>query len=260
MAKETKWAIVTGASAGIGTALAEDAAKRGYALVLVARRKDRLETLAKRLGETYGVEVVIVAADLAKPEGIELLWKTTEAKRIVPDVFFNNAGYGTNSVFLDADRSRELGMIDLNCRALVDLCHRYGRVMRERKRGTIVNVASVLSFMPAAYMAVYAATKAFVLSFSEGLATELRADGVVVVALCPGRTATEFADVAGFRKAKEQGGGETPAQVSQTAWRAIEKKRTVAVSGVGNQVSTVFLRHAPRSLILRITRALRPTT
>jgi short-subunit dehydrogenase len=257
---EKKWAIVTGASAGIGTALAEDAAKRGFGVVLVARRKDRLDALGKRLTETYGIETVVVATDLATREGIDVLWNATEQQKIVPDVLFNNAGYGTNTVFLDADARRELGMVDLNCRTLVALAHRYGRAMRAKGRGTIVNVGSVLSFIPTSYMAVYAATKAFVLSFSEALATELRGTGVSVVALCPGRTATEFADVAGFREAGALAGGETPAQVSETAWKAIERKRTVAVSGTGNKITAAFLRHAPRALIARATARLRPTT
>jgi short-subunit dehydrogenase len=254
-----RWAIVTGASAGIGTALARDAAKRGYGVVLVARRRERLDALAARLRSEHGVDTVVVATDLAGDDGIEALWRETSQRNIVPDVLFNNAGFGSHKAFLDDDLSRALAMIELNCRSLVALAHRYGGAMRQRGSGTIVNVGSVLSFMPTAYMAVYAATKAFVLSFSEALSTELEGTGVAVVALCPGRTATEFADVAGFRAAAETAGGETAEQVSRTAWRAVERARPVAVSGTGNRLAATFLRHAPRGLIVRIGRSLRPS-
>ena len=258
MSHGKKWAIVTGASSGIGTALAEDAAARGYSLILVARRRDRLEELAKRLGGN-GIETQVVATDLGTSDGVAVLVDATTKKGVVPDVFFNNAGYGTNGAFLDASVERELAMIDLNCRSLVELCHHYGYAMRKRGSGTIVNVGSVLSFMPAAYLAVYAATKAFVLSFSEALAQELQSSGVTVVALCPGATATEFSDVAKFKKSdKSAPFVQSAGDVSRTAWHAIDRGRTVAVSGTANKVTAFFLRHAPRAVTARISSSFRP--
>ena len=192
-----KWALITGASAGIGLALAAQLAAGGTNLILTARRRERLETLAGRLSEQHGVRIEVFPADLTLPVAPEQLFAFTEKQRIAVDLLVNNAGFGTYGRFHISDRTRQLAMVQVNVAAVVALTHLYLPRMIERRRGDILIVASTAAFQGLPYLATYAATKAFDLLFAEALAEEVRDKGIRVCALCPGPTATEFQAVAG---------------------------------------------------------------
>src|SRR5512139_593388 len=190
----TPVALVTGASAGLGVDFARQLSSKGMRLVLVARRKDRIDALAAELGNARAV-----AADLSLPGAADALMADFDAHGEHVQLLVNNAGFGLAGRFAKLDSKRQRQMIDLNCGTLVELAHAVLPGMIERKQGAILNVASTAAFQPGPGMAVYFATKAFVLSFSEALHEEVRKDGVTVSALCPGPTATEFGQVAGFK-------------------------------------------------------------
>ncbi len=186
-------ALVTGASSGFGTAFARSLRRRGYSLVLVARREDRLLSLQKELG---GAEAaVVIPKDLAAPGGPAGLLQELESRALDVDLLVNNAGAGLTTPFLDQPQERIQGMIDLNVRAVVELTRGLLPPMVKRGRGAIINVSSIAAFQPVPYMGVYGATKAFILSFTEALSYEIRGSGVRLQALCPGPTATEFLEV-----------------------------------------------------------------
>jgi short-subunit dehydrogenase len=187
-------ALITGASSGIGDAFARALRRRGRSLVLVARRRERLLALQRELGGEAGVWVI--SADLAAPKGVEGVLRELDERGLEIDLLVNNAGVGHTAPFVDQPGDRIRGMIDLNVRAVVDLARGLLPAMVARGQGAVINVASNAAFQPVPYLSVYAATKAFVLSFTEALATELRGTGVRVQALCPGVTATEFLEVA----------------------------------------------------------------
>lgn len=187
-------ALVTGASSGIGVCFARALRARGQKLILVARRRERLLELARELGGEDAAAVIPL--DLARPDAAERLLREVQDHGFAVETLVNNAGMGHTAAFHEERRERALAMVDLNVRAVVALTHAFLPGMIERRRGAIINVASNAAFQPVPFLAVYAATKAFVLSFTEGLATELRGTGVRVQALCPGVTATEFLDVA----------------------------------------------------------------
>src|SRR5512139_623800 len=189
-------ALITGASAGLGVDFARQLSAKGKRLVLVARRKDRIEALAAELGNARAV-----AADLSLPDAADRLMTEIAAHGEHVDLLVNNAGFGLAGKIAELDAKRQRQMIDLNCGALVELAHAVLPSMIDRKQGHILNVASTAAFQPGPGMAVYFATKAFVLSFSEALHEEVRKDGVVVTALCPGPTGTEFGEVAGWKPA-----------------------------------------------------------
>ncbi|HLN57107.1 MAG TPA: SDR family oxidoreductase, partial [Thermoanaerobaculia bacterium] len=191
-------ALVTGASSGIGKELARLIAADGYDLVLVARRQERLEELARELSVAHGVSARVIAADLADPDSPKRIVEELEAERIAVDVLVNNAGFGIYGRLWNSDITRQLEIIQVNVVALTDLTGRLLPGMVSRKRGRIVNVASTAAFQPGPYQAVYYATKAYVLSFSEAIAEELKGTGVTVTALCPGPTTTEFQEAAGL--------------------------------------------------------------
>src|SRR3569833_4105497 len=189
----TSVALITGAAAGRGVEVARRRSERGHRLVLVARRKERLEELAKELGNARAV-----AIDLSKKDAAAKLMADIAANGETVEVLINNAGYGLIGRFAELDAKRERQMIDLNVGALADLCRAVAPGMIERKSGAIINVASTAAFQPGPKMAVYFATKAFVLSLSEALHEELKPHGIKVSCLCPGPTRTEFGEVAGF--------------------------------------------------------------
>jgi short-subunit dehydrogenase len=185
-------ALITGASKGLGEVFAEQLAARGTNVVLVARSRDALDDLASRLSRQYKIKAIALTADLADPQATDAIAAELDRRGIEVDLLVNNAGLGLSGDFLSHDLQREQGSIQVNVQALVALSHRFGRDMRARRRGGIINVASNASFQPLPAMATYAATKAFVLHFSEALGYELAADGVQVMAACPGPTATQF--------------------------------------------------------------------
>lgn len=242
--------LITGASSGIGEAFARRLAARGHNLLLVARTEEKLITLCSELGRGQGVRAQFVAMDLSKPEAPAQLFEEAAKRDLQIDLLINNAGFGSMSDFAKLDLERELNMIDLNVRSLVELTHRFLQPMRERKRGTIVNVASTAGFQPVPFMANYSATKAFVLSFSEALWEENRPYGIEVMALCPGVTETNFFEASRMQRPPARS-SQTPDEVVDTALRALKRRKSSVISGWTNFLAVETERIAPRKLILR---------
>jgi len=248
-----KVALVTGASAGLGVEFARQLSKRGYRLVLAARRKERLEELAEELGNARAV-----AIDLSKKDAAAKLMADVAANGEIIDLLVNNAGFGLIGQFAELDSARERQMVDLNVGALTDLCRAVAPAMIERKSGGIINVASTAAFQPGPKMAVYFASKAFVLSLSEALHEELKPQGIKVSCLCPGPTRTEFGEVAGF-------GGNgmfdkvamNAAEVVEAGLKGFDSNRAVVVPGLINKVGAASTRFAPRSVVRKIAGAIK---
>jgi len=246
-------ALVTGASSGIGAAYARGLRARGERVVLVARRADRLQSLARELGGDP--HALVLPLDLAGPGSAESLRADLEGRGIAVDVLVNNAGLGNTAPF-EAQRLESIrAMLDVNVRALVELTHAFLPGMRARGRGRIVNVASNAAFQPVPYLTVYAATKSFVLSFTEGLAEELRGTGVQVQALCPGITATEFLEVAETHRGLlvTRMPTMTAAKVVETSLRGLDAGHVRVVAGWTNRLlGFVVQRLAPRGMARRV--------
>jgi short-subunit dehydrogenase len=227
---------------------------RGEALALVARRRDRLEALAAELGG----DVHIFVADLAPPGAAASLIAEIGAEGLGVDILINNAGFGLAGKFAALPPGRQSAMIDLNVRALVELCHLVLPAMRERGKGAICNVASTAAFQPGPNMAVYYATKAFVLSFTEALHHELKGTGIRVSALCPGPTATEFGAVAGtnISSALDRITGDA-ASVVRTGLKGLDRNRAVVIPGLPNKITAQISRFLPRAAMRRIVGAIK---
>jgi len=252
-------AVVTGASSGIGEALARRVARDGRHLVLVARRRDRLENIARELGTNHGVTVDVIAADLVRPGAAEELVAEIGRRDLAVDWLVNNAGFGTVGRFDRIPVERELEEIRLNVGVLVELTGRCLPAMVARGKGVVMNIASMGGFAPGPYMATYAATKAFVLSFSEAIAAELRGTGVEVLCVCPGFTRTEFQDKAAVDVTGVPNFAWMSAdQVADQAVRAVGRG-PVLVNGAMNSVVTSLVRLVPRNVTSRLVAAfLRP--
>jgi short-subunit dehydrogenase len=253
-------ALVTGASSGIGAAFARALARRGERLILVARRADRLASLVEDLG---GEErAVAIPLDLAERDAGARLEAAVGERGLLVDLLVNNAGLGDTGRFHERPLGRALEMVDVNSRVLVELTRRFLPPMLERRRGRIVNVVSTSAFQPVPFLTVYAASKAFALSFTEGLATELQGTGVRVQALCPGLTATEFqerahTDQVPFNRTKAM----TPEAVVEESLRALDRGQLTVVTGLGNRLSLAAQAFAPRWLVRRVAADLfRPAT
>ena len=251
-------ALVTGASMGIGVDLAECFASDGYDLVLAARSEAALKEVAQRLAAKHGVRATAIAVDLAAPGRGEKLAAEIAARGLGIDVLVNNAGYGVAGAFDGSDRASQLGMIDLNDRALAELTHIYWPRMLASKRGGVLNVASTAAFQPGPLMAIYYASKAFVLSFSEALWKEAEGTGVNVSCLCPGPTTSHFRERAGTGKTRlsRQGEPMSSAEVAQLGYRAWRENRRVIVTGARNAVLANLVPLLPRSIVLRIVHGL----
>lgn len=247
-----KATLITGASGGIGEAFARRLAAEGQNLILVARSEDKLRRLADELTEKHGVAALAFTFDLTERDADEKLFAELEKKGIEVDWLVNNAGFGSMGDFYGLELERELHMIDLNISALVALTHRCLRGMRERRRGTIINVSSAAGFQPIPFMATYAATKAFVTSFSEAVAEENRPFGIQVLALCPGPTDTGFQAAANIDGSLAFKGHETAEEVVQTAMDAVESGRTKVVSGWTNWLVAAGVTFLPNALITRV--------
>ncbi|MBB5716890.1 SDR family NAD(P)-dependent oxidoreductase [Sphingomonas aerophila] len=250
-------ALVTGASAGLGEGFARALAKEGHDLILTARRVDRLEALAADLRRTHDVTVHIFATDLAEPGApAALIARATEAGLTI-DTLINNAGFGLQGAVADLDAEGQGRIIDVNCRALVILAHAVLPDMIARRKGGILNVASTAAFQPGPMFAVYSASKAFVLSFSEALHEEVKVHGVCVAALCPGPTRTEFAQVAGMRQSVifERFAGSADA-VIHDGLAALKANQAVKISGMRNFLLAESTRFAPRGVIRRFAHQL----
>lgn len=242
--------LITGASSGIGEVFARKLAARGRNVLLVARSEDKLITLCNELGRSNSIRAQYVALDLSRPETAEQLFGETEKRGLTIDLLINNAGFGSMGEFSKLELERELNMIDLNIKSLVELTYKFLAPMRERKQGAIINVASTAAFQAVPFMATYAATKAFVLSFSEALWEENRPFGIKVMALCPGVTETNFFEAARGQKPPARV-AQTPEEVVDTALNGLNRGKSHIISGWTNFFMTQSERLAPRSLVTR---------
>ncbi|MFN8580592.1 MAG: SDR family oxidoreductase [Gemmatimonadaceae bacterium] len=249
-------AVVTGASSGIGTDLAELLAKDGYDLLLVARRADRLAELSRKLAAVYGVTCTPAVADLAQASECDRLIRQLEPEQARLAILVNNAGFGTHGFFHEIPAERDLEMIDVNCRALTQLCKAVLPWMLAQRRGRILNVASVASFQPGPLMAVYYASKAYVLSLSEALANECEGTGVTVTASCPGPTVTEFTHAAGIAPGARTSGAPPMSStvVASMSFDAMMRGRPVVVTGARNRFVVFMSRLLPRRIVLNTVR------
>lgn len=238
--------VITGASSGIGEALAHLFAREQQALVLVARRKDKLEGLAKALNSKYGVKVHVIALDLQQIGAAAQLMNEVSNLKLSVDTLVNNAGFGVSAPFAKSDASQTSGMMQLNMVALTELTHMVLPMMLERGHGRIMNIASVVAFQPCPYFAVYAATKAYVLSFTEALAEEMRGRGILVTAVCPGSTATEFHDVAHTKGSLLTQIQDTAETVAEEGYKALNNGKSVVVTGLMNKPLPLVNRLVPR--------------
>ena len=247
--------VITGASAGIGAALARVFARNGHVLALVARREDRLRELADEIAAAGNVRPLVIVADLQRGDAVRLIGEALAAQGAEPQFMVNNAGFGLVGTFASLDRDEQLAMIDLNVRMLADLSLAFVGSLA-RHRGGILNVGSMAGFLPGPGMTVYYATKAFVLSFSEALHSELKAQGVRVTALCPGPVPTEFGARAGISASM------SPAILTQSAehvaeagYRGLMQGRRTVVPGLFNKLVISLIRFVPRGLLLALVDA-----
>jgi short-subunit dehydrogenase len=246
-------ALVTGASSGIGAAIARELASRGYAVALAARREERLRSLATELTTEHGVSTEAISCDVADPAERERLADELRTRGRSVEVLVNNAGFGHQADFARSPRERMTEMIRVNVEAVVDLTSLFLTGMVQRGRGSVINVASTAAFQPLPGSAVYAASKAFVLSFSEAVRTELRGSGVSVTALCPGPVKTEFTDVAGVPGVEDR----TPAaawmtaeEIAKHALDGAARDKRVVVPGAINRATALAGQHSPRAVAL----------
>lgn len=241
-----QWAVITGASSGIGAEFARQLAAAGTNLVLTARRADRLQALAEALRGRHGVQIETVTADLENPAAPEQIHRFTTEKGLTISLLINNAGFGSFGEFHTLDSSREVAMVQVNCAAVVALTHLFARDMVPRKKGDILILASTASFQPMPYLATYAATKAFDRYFAEALAEELKPHGIRVCALCPGATKSEFFQVSEMPlQTKEE-----PAEVVVArGLAALAEGKSAIVSGFGNWFGAEIQRLVPRRLV-----------
>jgi short-subunit dehydrogenase len=256
MTSNTETVLITGASSGIGAELATQFAKRGFDLVLVARSRDKLQALAKKLRDAHGVDTHVEVQDLAKSGAASALARRLDDRGTEIDILVNNAGVLEQGAFSELPVDAQLKMVNLNVNALTDMTARFLPGMLERGHGRILNVASIAGFMPVIGLATYAATKAYVLSLSESLSEELRGTGVTVTAVCPGLTDTDM--VSGMQASNRKLSrlprplvGD-PADVAKTAREACLKGAPVSVPGVLNQGTVSLTRTTPRWLLRRI--------
>jgi short-subunit dehydrogenase len=249
-------ALITGASSGIGLELARIFAANGHDIVVVARSEDKLRALAREC-EASGVRARVIAADLAIPSAAGMLVDEVERLRLEIDILVNNAGFGAYGRFTETPLRTELEMIQLNIASLTELTKRCLPGMLARRRGRILNVASTAAFLPGPLMAVYYATKAYVLSFSEAIANELEGTGVTVTALCPGPTASGFQAAASLQESKLVAGKTLPTAraVAASGYEALMAGKVVHVVGASNKLTVLAPRIFPRAVIRRVVRA-----
>ncbi len=250
--RKGKWALVTGASAGIGVAFAKQLAAEGMHLVLTARRRDRLEDLARNLQQSHGIHTEVFAADLARTETPQQIYEFTKEKSIEIDLLINNAGFGQYGEFTAVETQRLLEMVQVNCVAVVHLTRLYLGDMVARRRGDVLILASTASFQAVPYISTYAATKAFDLLFAEGLAEEMKPYGIQVCALCPGSTQSEFHVVAGQAEFAAKHTQETAEKVARTGLQALAEGKSYVISGMANYLGAQSQRLVPRRAVTRI--------
>lgn len=251
-----KWALVTGASSGIGAALARELADRGAKLILTARRRDRMEALGQELAE-QGTETRIVVSDLNDPVAPYQIYRVTERAGLDVEILVNNAGLGQYGTFHTGDVEKELSQVRVNCDAVVRLTRMFVPRMVERRRGWVLVVASTASFQPIPYLTTYAATKAFDRFFAEGLAAEVAQFGVKVTALCPGPTESEFFDVAGAGVFKQR--MQSTEEVARLGIEALARGERTIVPNVRGRLGAFAVRFLSTQTITRfLEKAVRP--
>jgi short-subunit dehydrogenase len=259
----SKTALITGASSGIGYELAKCFAAGGANLVLVARDATRLSQISGELQSTFKVSAKVITADLSRVVAPAEIYRETERAALAIDYLVNNAGFGAGGAFVETDLQTELDMMQVNVASLVHLTKLYLADMHSRRSGGILNVASTAAFLPGPLMSIYYASKAFVLSFTEAIANELRGAGITVTALCPGPTATDFqrrAHVENIRLMKSSPMGMmTAAEVARIGYDGFFKGKVIVIPGLMNKVGVQSLRISPRAAVRRVTRKLQET-
>jgi uncharacterized protein len=258
---QSQTALVTGGSGGIGLELAKNLARAGFDLVLVARKRDALEAAAGQLEGKFGVKAHVFAADLRIPDSPQAIFDFLRNEDINIEILVNNAGFGLGGEFSETELQRELDMIQVNVVALTHLTKLFIPAMIKRKSGRVLNVASTAAFQPGPLMAVYRATKAYVLSFSEALAEELRNSGVTVTALCPGPTHTDFAQTARLRSSRlvSAFGVADASEVATFGFEAMMHGKRVAIPGFKNKILAQANRITPRALSVKLARITQET-
>jgi uncharacterized protein len=244
--------LITGGSSGIGAAFARKLATRGRNVLLVARSEDKLITLCNELGRISGVRAQYIVLDLKEADAAHRLFEETQKRELEIDMLINNAGFGAMADFARLDLENQLKMVDVNVRSVVELTHLFLVPMRERKQGTIINVASTAGFQSVPFMATYAATKAFVLSFSEALWEENRPHGIHVMALCPGVTETNFFEASNMDRPPMRT-IHSPEEVVETALRGLARRKSTVISGWTNLMMVELERVLPRSMVIKLT-------
>jgi short-subunit dehydrogenase len=257
MSQQKMTALVTGASGGIGEELARLFAADGHDLVLVARSRDKLARLAAELGERHGVAARVLAADLSRAEAPREIFDELQGAGVGVDALVNNAGFGSYGPFAETDLKSELDMLQVNVVALTHLTKLFLPAMLGRRRGYVSNVASTAAFQPGPLMAVYYASKAYVLSFSEALANECEGTGVRVSALCPGPTETGFVAAAGMSESKLfDRGAMTARDVAAAGYRGLLAGKTVVIPGLRNNLLARSIGFFPRGLVTKVVRGI----
>lgn len=246
-----RYALITGASSGIGLAIAEALARRGRNLILVARQRDALESIACELTQRFGVEVLFSSCDLSEPLQVSGLLQELEMADQQIELLVNNAGFGSAGAFIQQEWSREQQLVEVNILALARLCHAFGQRMVQQGGGQILNVASVAAFQPGPWMSNYFASKAYVLSLSEGLREELKGFGVKVSVLCPGPTRSAFFRNAQMKSARLEHSSLMMSceEVALLAVRGLDKNRAIITPGWRNKLMVAWPRLAPRALV-----------
>jgi len=255
-------ALITGASSGIGLEFAEVFARNSYNLVLVARSAGKLDELSTKLSSKYGVSVKVIAKDLSNLAAVDEIAGMLKQANISIDVLINNAGFGDFGFFAETAWEKELEMINLNMASLTYMTKTLLPAMMQRKSGKILNVASTAAFQPGPLMAVYYATKAYVLSFSEAIANELQGTGVSVTALCPGPTTSGFQDKAAMNDSNLVKGKKLPTSkdVAEYGYAALMSGKTVAVHGAMNKMMAQSIRFTPRAVVRGLVRSMSERT
>lgn len=248
---KNKTALITGASYGIGEAFAKRLASKGANIILTARSADKLDALAAELRTQYGIDVTVIAADLADNSSPQKIFDMTEGGGRRVDLLINNAGFGSVGNFIDIPLDRQMEMIQVNVNALVRMSHLFLPKMIERRSGSVIQLASVAAFQGVPYFSIYAATKAFIMNFAEGLWGECREYGVNVMALCPGPTISNFAKVAGTTKKLNPSKIQTAEAVVDEALEGLEQKRSVVVTGRSNKIMVMAERFVSRMFVTK---------
>lgn len=247
------WALITGASSGIGESLARALGQSGVSLVLVARSVQALEKIAEEI-RTSNISVITFPLDLIQPDALDKLILFLKENKIEIDLLINNAGFGSYGYFHDLKIDRESDMIQLNISALVKFTHHFINPMIRKNHGAVINISSTASFQPVPFMATYAATKAFVTSFTQALSAEYKNTNVSFIAICPGRTKTQFQVASGSEKIKIKSRFATTDQVTRVTLKALNKHQSIAIEGWTNKIATHMQRFLPRRCVLALAR------